>query len=332
MSALATLDDIVIFVGVRRTLCLFVLFLDWLFQKKRPAILIFFSVFCITLGALQSLLFRSKPLNVYGLSLVIFGNMSNAMYLIWIPLASERDNYSTVAITISLSCWSLPFMIIAALVRGEVSRLKLFLQNETASKFLTAFGASSLLGCFISHATYMNSIHNSALTHSISGHIKDVLIIIIGSWIGIGRFPSTPGEQMGLLLNVLGGFLYVRHRRISEYRLLWHKQIDERVETEIAGRQRNKATMGHLLWALESKASKASSRVASATQGFGVTKSCETRIGLVGFSSVGTSTLLKKLRNTEWEVATFINQLHVLATVTLSITRAQRFSCLIFLE
>jgi len=209
MSALATLDDIVIFVGVRRTLCLFVLFLDWLFQKKRPTILIFFSVFCITLGAPQSLLFRSKPLNVYGLSLVIFGNMSNAMYLIWIPLASERGNYSTVAITISLSCWSLPFMIIAALVRGEVSRLKLFLQNETASKFLTAFGASSLLGCFISHATYMNSIHNSALTHSISGHIKDVLIIIIGSWIGIGRFPSTPGEQMGLLLNVLGGFLYV---------------------------------------------------------------------------------------------------------------------------
>jgi len=217
MSALATLDDIVIFVGVRRTLCLFVLFLDWLFQRKKPTGLVFFSVFCITLGALQSLLFHSKPLNMCGLSLVIFGNLTNAMYLIWIPFASDSGNHSTVAITISLSCWSLPFMIIAALVRGEVARLKMFLQSETALTFWTSFGASSLLGCFISHATYMNSTHNSALTHSVSGHIKDILIITVGSWIGIGSFPSTAEERIGLLLNVLGGFLYV-YGKYSERR------------------------------------------------------------------------------------------------------------------
>ncbi|GJQ14542.1 hypothetical protein GpartN1_g6333.t1 [Galdieria partita] len=209
MTALATLDDIVIFIGVRRTLCLFVLILEWSFQKKKPTSLVFFSVLCITLGALWSLLFRSKPFNFDGLLLVIFGNLCNAFYLIWIPFASENGVHGTVALTVSLSCWSLPLMIVIAFIQGEVSRLRVFMQNETVGTFWTAFGFSSVLGCFISHATYMNSIHNSPLTHSISGHIKDILIIIIGSWLGIGSLPSTREEQMGLALNILGGFLYV---------------------------------------------------------------------------------------------------------------------------
>ncbi|EME27481.1 solute carrier, DMT family [Galdieria sulphuraria] len=205
MTALATIDDVVIFIGVRRTLCLFVLILECSFLSKKPTLLVFFSVVCITLGALWSVLFRSKPFNFYGLLLVIIGNLSNALYLIWIPFASENGIFGTVALTVSLSCWSLPLMITVALFQGEVSRLKIFLQNETSSvAFWTAFGFSSVLGCFISHATYMNSIHNSPLTHSMSGHIKDILIIFIGSWIGIGSLPSTREERMGLALNILG--------------------------------------------------------------------------------------------------------------------------------
>lgn len=203
MAALSLLNDIVVFIGIRRTTCFFVLLVEWLFQKKKPTCLVFCSVFCITLGALWSLLFHSQPFHWRGLSLVILGNLSSACYLVWIPFASEGGHYSTFQLTVSLSCWSLPGMSLIAMWFPAPS------QQETAVLSWIAFGFSCVLGCFISHATYMNSMHNSALTHSVSGHIKDILGIAIGSWIGIGSFPKTLKEQMGWLLNILGGFLYI---------------------------------------------------------------------------------------------------------------------------
>mmetsp|Transcript_21351 Transcript_21351/g.32284 ORF Transcript_21351/g.32284 Transcript_21351/m.32284 type:complete len:375 (+) Transcript_21351:97-1221(+) len=92
------------------------------------------------------------------------------------------------------------------------------------------------------------------------------------------------------------------------------KQIEE-IEAEMARTQKNKATNYHL-GTLKAKLAKLRSELLNgpggksagskdAGRGFDVTKSGDTRIGLVGFPSVGKSTLLTTLTGTRSEAAAY---------------------------
>ena len=84
------------------------------------------------------------------------------------------------------------------------------------------------------------------------------------------------------------------------------------IEAEMARTQKNKATAKHL-GLLKAKLSKLRREVMTGgkgggggkMEGFDVTKAGDTRIGLIGFPSVGKSTLLSKLTSTKSEVAAY---------------------------
>ena len=84
------------------------------------------------------------------------------------------------------------------------------------------------------------------------------------------------------------------------------------VEAEVARTQRNKATEGHL-GMLKAKLSKLKKEMLEGTgskgggggEGFDVAKSGDCRVGLIGFPSVGKSTLLTKLTGSISEAADY---------------------------
>eukprot|EP00941_MAST-03F_sp_MAST-3F-sp1_P005747 g5747.t1 len=86
----------------------------------------------------------------------------------------------------------------------------------------------------------------------------------------------------------------------------------EEIEQEMARTQKNKATAKHL-GSLKAKLAKLRREVLTSGQssgggggtGFEVQKAGDTRVGLIGFPSVGKSTLLSKLTNVESEVAAY---------------------------
>ena len=87
----------------------------------------------------------------------------------------------------------------------------------------------------------------------------------------------------------------------------------QEIEAEMARTQKNKATAGHL-GLLKAKLAKLRREILEPTKGgggggggsgFDVSKAGDARVGLVGFPSVGKSTLLQKLTGTFSEVAAY---------------------------
>lgn len=84
------------------------------------------------------------------------------------------------------------------------------------------------------------------------------------------------------------------------------------IEAEMARTQKNKATSFHV-GTLKAKLAKlkrelidgAKSKVGPTGEGFDVSKSGDARVGMIGFPSVGKSTLLTKLTGTESKVAAY---------------------------
>ena len=84
------------------------------------------------------------------------------------------------------------------------------------------------------------------------------------------------------------------------------------IEAEMARTQKNKATNGHL-GLLKAKLAKLKREVMDSAsgggggpqEGFEVQKQGDARVGLVGFPSVGKSTLLSKMTTTQSEVASY---------------------------
>jgi ribosome-interacting GTPase 1 len=86
----------------------------------------------------------------------------------------------------------------------------------------------------------------------------------------------------------------------------------DHLQLEISRTQKNKATENHL-GLLKARLAKLKSDIieraksggGKAGDGFDVTKSGDTRVGLIGFPSVGKSTLLTKLTGTESAAASY---------------------------
>ena len=91
-----------------------------------------------------------------------------------------------------------------------------------------------------------------------------------------------------------------------------HNSPQSPFRSEMARTQKNKATEYHL-GRLKAKLAKLKSELmgigtksgGKAGDGFDVTKSGDTRVGLIGFPSVGKSTLLTVLTGTESEAASY---------------------------
>lgn len=206
---------------LRRTTILFVLGLEIILRTaKLPSLAVFGSILLMLIGALVA---SYGDLNFDLFSYLVVGvyNFFTALYLVLINRisASEKklvsQSSNQVSKYVPLNQWdymfynnliNIPFLIVIILSTGEQTKL---MNNPSINQpgFHICLLASSLLAFLLNYAIFVNTAVNSALTQTVSGQAKDIVVV----WIGYLAFADSSldaGNLIGVCIGFLGSIAY----------------------------------------------------------------------------------------------------------------------------
>lgn len=133
-----------------------------------------------------------------------------ATYLILVERTGAERGVGSVELLMYNSVISIPVLALLVLARGEAV--------EAASDFLDAWEASGwfpllfalcgVMGCFLNFSLFLCTMNNSALTTTIVGVLKGVLVTSLGFFFLRDGATFSPLNILGILMNTTGGAWY----------------------------------------------------------------------------------------------------------------------------
>jgi len=102
---------------------------------------------------------------------------------------------------------ALPPTLLLALVMGGAEQTRAF-PLWTEWRFVAAFTVSCLMGAVLQYSVVLCVHHNSALTASIMGSVKNVSVTYVGMFVG-GDYIFTVLNFVGINVSVLGTLIYM---------------------------------------------------------------------------------------------------------------------------
>ncbi|XP_046567448.1 UDP-galactose/UDP-glucose transporter 7-like [Haliotis rubra] len=136
----------------------------------------------------------------------ICSNFTQAMYLLLVQKYSEKEQ-STVD-TLQLNSFNtLPFLIVACIVNGELSSLPEYDQFNQPLFYVVLLVAVAS-GCLLNYSLFLCTGLTSALTTSVVGGLKAMVQTIIGLFT-FGGVSHNLSTFIGISMNLSGGMLYI---------------------------------------------------------------------------------------------------------------------------
>ena len=211
------LVSIPMYTTLRRTTVVFVLLLDYYQANKVASRAVHLSVALMIAGALIA---GYRDLHFDLLSYIIVGlyNLCTALYLVLINGLSTReklqqphshehapplDKYDFMYYN---NIITIPLLTVIVATTGETRSL---LQSPHASNlfFHLSLLASSLLAFLLNYAIFVNTAVNSALTQTVSGQAKDVIVVLVG-YLAFADSVMDLGNAVGVTLGFAGSVAY----------------------------------------------------------------------------------------------------------------------------
>eukprot|EP00211_Chloroparvula_japonica_P014193 CAMPEP_0119124774 /NCGR_PEP_ID=MMETSP1310-20130426/4291_1 /TAXON_ID=464262 /ORGANISM="Genus nov. species nov., Strain RCC2339" /LENGTH=238 /DNA_ID=CAMNT_0007114775 /DNA_START=516 /DNA_END=1229 /DNA_ORIENTATION=+ len=198
--------NIMMYNSLRRTGLVFVLIIQYMVIGAVPSRQALLAVGIITTGtglaAAYDLSFDST-----GYEWAILCNVTYALYVVLIRWVTEKTGFDAVGIIFYNSTLCLPFTMILLAIAGVESDI-----YSRSVSFWVAFGASSVMGFFINHAIMYNTTVNSPMTHSVTGQLKDVILILLSFQTD---YTFSLFNFVGVLSSFLGSMVYA-HAKLQE--------------------------------------------------------------------------------------------------------------------
>lgn len=194
------------FVELRKTAILKTMILEYFLLGTRPALSIQIVVFGMLFGSLLAVI-DDATFSFYGYVYVMIANLVNALNAVYIKkkfCENKIDQYDLIYFNSLVSI--LPILLIA-IYMSQVEIMFDF-QYWTDWKFCAEFTLSCVLGFVLIYSTNMCTNYNSALTTSVVGCIKNILITYLGMIYGNDYIFSWL-NFIGLNISVFCSTVYV---------------------------------------------------------------------------------------------------------------------------
>ncbi|XP_040152401.1 uncharacterized protein LOC120894088 [Anopheles arabiensis] len=193
------------FAALRRFSILLTMLLELLVLGIRPTLAVKVSVFAMVGGALMAAL-DDLSFNLQGYMYVMITNTLTAANGVYMKKKLDTADMGKYG----LMYYNSLFMILPALVgtwlAGDIDRAWQY-EGWNDPFFVVQFLLSCVMGFILSYSVILCTQHNSALTTTIVGCLKNISVTYIGMFIG-GDYVFSLLNALGINISVAGSLLY----------------------------------------------------------------------------------------------------------------------------
>ncbi|KAK3252603.1 hypothetical protein CYMTET_38110 [Cymbomonas tetramitiformis] len=190
---------------LRRTTAAFTMAAEYILGGKRHPYNIIMSVVLMVVGALVASA-HDLTFDVKGYLLVLGSNVSTAVYLQTIARFGQRSMLNSFGLMWCNGLVCAPVLLMVTLVTGELAAALQY-EHLNATGFKIALFCSCSMAFLLNYSIFINTSLNSALTQTVCGNLKDMVVILVGFvWFGDAKF--HPINFAGILLGVAGSIAY----------------------------------------------------------------------------------------------------------------------------
>lgn len=154
--------------------------------------------------------FVSAPSARAGYGLVLLCNVATAVYLTAIGRIGRRTGLNSFGLMWLNGVLCAPVLFGYTALSGKL-RLALDFPEMSGFGFRAVLGLSCVLAFALNYTIFLNTAVNSALTQTVCGSIKDVLVVGLG-FRSFGGVPFDPLNSLGIALGFAGSALYAHCR------------------------------------------------------------------------------------------------------------------------
>ena len=207
---------------LRRTTVVFVMLLEWLQSNKTSSSGVQASVVLMIVGALVAG-YRDLHFDLLSYSIVFLYNLCTALYLVLINDISVREKRQAAQVEhhehlqhrppldkydfmFYNNVITIPLLALIVLATDE-TRALVHSPHASNPYFLLSLLASSLLAFLLNYAIFANTAKNSALTQTVSGQAKDVIVVALG-YLAFDDSHMDVGNAVGVALGFAGSVAY----------------------------------------------------------------------------------------------------------------------------
>lgn len=204
---------------LRRTSMLFVVVTHAVFHKSFPSRHTVLATGLILYGAFRA---SQSDLQVdhRSIATIFVANLSSSLYLVFVKPVRKTLNLTNIQLQFMNATLLVPVLYYMT-YNSSSSVLFLYAQNVS---FLALFTTSCGLAMIITHATYVNTSVNNAVTQVVAAQIKDVILALV-SYIAVDDAASrADGRALGVLLSFGGSAAYAYGKVIENSRALSRTQ------------------------------------------------------------------------------------------------------------
>lgn len=144
--------------------------------------------------------------SAHGYALVLGNNVCSAANGVYLKKKLDSKQLGKYGLMYYNCLFMLPFMMIMIWMSGDLDRVSQF-DQMTEAGFLVSFISSCFMGFLLMYSTVVCTLYNSALTTTIIGCLKNILVTFVGMYIG-GDYVFSFTNFIGLNISMIASIVY----------------------------------------------------------------------------------------------------------------------------